>query len=140
MTKALPKPGTEAQQLTILVIDDMEAIADLMKSALTAYGHAVLTALSGEEGLEIFMENPADVVICDLGMPGMTGWDVGKRINAMCQERKVPKTPFILLTAWAGQQLETEKIARSGVDAVVGKPLRIQSILEVVHEVVEKRS
>jgi CheY-like chemotaxis protein len=136
-TKALPERGTEPR-LTVLVIDDMEAITDLMKSALTEYGHAVLRALSGEEGIEIFKENPADVVICDLAMPGMTGWEVGKRISAICQEWGVPKTPFILLTGWSGQELETEKIAQSGVDAVVGKPLRIQNILEVMREVIVK--
>ncbi len=134
-----PLPQRETKEpLTILVIDDMEAMLDLMKSALAAYGHAVLTALSGEEGIEIFEENPTDIVICDLGMPGMTGWQVGKRISAICRERGVPKTPFILLTAWAGQEMETEKITRSGVDAVVRKPLKIQNILEVVQEVVEK--
>jgi PAS domain S-box-containing protein len=136
-TKVLPERDTE-NPLTILAIDDMEAITDFMKSVLTQYGHAVLTALSGEEGIEILKDNPADVVICDLGMPGMSGWEVGKRIRAMCQERGVPKTPFILLTAWAGQEMEAGKIAHSGVDAVVAKPLKIQDIREVIQEVVEK--
>jgi len=133
----LPERDTD-QRLTILVIDDMEAITEWMKTALTEYGHAVLTALSGEEGIRIFKENPADVVICDLGMPEMTGWDVGKRIIAVCQERGVPKTPFILLTGWSDQEMETEKIAQSGVDAVVVKPLKIQHILEVMREVIEE--
>lgn len=135
--KALPERDTE-QRLTILVIDDMEAITDLMKKSLTTYGHAVLTALSGEEGIEIFKENLADVVICDLGMPGMNGWEVGQKVSAICQERRVPKTPFILLTAWAGQETETQKIARSCVDAVIGKPVRIETVYEVVRQVVEK--
>ncbi len=136
-TKDLPERD-RGEQLTILVIDDMEGITDLMKSALTADGHAVLTALSGEEGIEIFEDNPADVVICDLGMPGMNGWEVGKRISAICQGQGVPKTPFILLTGWPGQETETEKIADSGVDFVVGKPLRIRDIREVIQKVVEK--
>lgn len=135
--KALPEQETELP-ITILVIDDIDAITDLMKSALTQFGHAVLTALSGEEGIEIFRDNPADVVICDLGMPGMSGWEVGERISALCRERGIPKTPFILLTAWADQELEKEKIARSGVDAVVGKPLKIQTLREVIREVLER--
>jgi two-component system cell cycle sensor histidine kinase/response regulator CckA len=136
-TNDLPERDS-GERLTILVIDDMEAITDLMKSALTADGHAVLTALSGEEGIELFKDNPPDVVICDLGMPGMNGWEVGKRISAICQEQGVPKTPFILLTGWPGQETETEKMAESGVDFVVGKPLRIRNIREVVQKVVEK--
>jgi CheY-like chemotaxis protein/anti-sigma regulatory factor (Ser/Thr protein kinase) len=144
LAERLPEPTKAlhdlepAERLTIMVIDDMVELTDLMKSALTAYGHAVLTANSGEEAIEIFQDNPADVVICDLGMPGMTGWDVGRCVTAICHERGAPKPPFVLLTAWANQEVETEKIARSGVDAVIGKPLNIRIILEVIREVVEK--
>ena len=61
------------------------------------------------------------MVISDLGMPGMSGWDVGKAIRSICREKGIPKPPFILLTGWGGQELEKEKIAESGVDAVVSQ-------------------
>ena len=136
-TEALPQPGTEPR-LTILAIDDTEGITDFLKTALHTHGHTVLTAASGEEGIEIFKQKHADLVICDLGMPGMTGWEVGTRVSAICQERGVSKTPFILLTAWANQELESEKIARSGADAVVAKPLDMKAMLKVIREVCEK--
>ncbi len=135
--KALPEapPG---QRLIILVIDDMEAITDLLKSVLTSSGHIVRTALSGKEGISIFENDAVDAVVCDLGMPEMNGWEVGRKIRSICRERGVHKTPFILLTAWSGQETEKEKMERSGVDAVVGKPLRIGAILETIREVCEK--
>lgn len=136
-TKTSPaeNPG---RRLTILVIDDTQAITELMQSVLTSSGHIVHTALTGKEGLSIFEANDIDAVVCDLGMPEMNGWEVGKKIRSMCKERGVPKTPFVLLTAWSGQEMEEEKMERSGVDAVVGKPLRIGNILEVIREVCEK--
>ncbi len=135
--KASPEPPTE-QRLNTLAIDDMEGITDFLKTALSKYGHAILTARSGEEGIEIFMEKIPDLVICDLAMPGMNGWEVGERIRAICRDRGIPKPPFILLTAWAGQEIEKEKIARSGVDAVVAKPLNVSNMVRVIGEVVEK--
>jgi DNA-binding response OmpR family regulator len=120
------------------VIDDDEAILDQLKNVLTRHNCKVFTALSGEKGLDIFKGTPVELVICDLGMPGMNGWAVGTGIRAICQERRIKKTPFILLTGWGGQKTEAEKIAESGVDAVVEKPLNIKNMLEVLREVVEK--
>ncbi|MEW6347705.1 MAG: PAS domain S-box protein [Thermodesulfobacteriota bacterium] len=132
-----PERHTEPRS-TILVIDDMEAITDLMKSALTEYGHAVLTALSGEEGIEIFKKNPTDVVICDLGMPGMNGWEVGKEIKEICRDRGTAKTPFFILTGWGEQDLEEERITESGVDGVIAKPIEINRLLDIVMDVLRR--
>jgi PAS domain S-box-containing protein len=123
---------------TILVIDDIESVLDPMKSGLTRSGHVVVTATSGQQGLDIFKENPIDVVICDLGMPGINGWEVGKRIRSLCEERGIPKTPFILLTGWGGQKTEAENIAESGVDAVAEKPVNIRNTLELIRQIVER--
>gem|GEM_PF-629324 len=124
---------------TVLVIDDMQAVLDLLKSGLTRWGHVVVIALSGLEGLEIFKENPIDIVICDLGMPGINGWEVGKRIRSICEERGIPKIPFVLLTGWGGQKTETEKIAESGVDAVVEKPINMGNMRKMIREMCEEK-
>lgn len=123
---------------TVLVIDDMEAILGSLKEGLTHFGHVVFTASSGEEGLAIFNENSIDLIICDLGMPRMNGWEVGRKIRSICDERHTPKTPFILLTGWGGQKTEVEKIGESGVDAVVEKPVNIANILTVIREIGER--
>jgi len=99
--------------------------------------YEVLTALSGEMGLDIFKENPVDLVICDLAMPGMNGWEVGKRIRAICEGRGIKKTEFMLLTGWGGQKAEMEKMAESGVDVIIEKPLNIENMLKAVREVMK---
>ncbi|MEW6348397.1 MAG: PAS domain S-box protein [Thermodesulfobacteriota bacterium] len=137
----LHKPPAEAsiQGMTILVIDDMEAVLDVLRSGLTRAGHLVVTASSGQQGLDIFNENPVDLVICDLGMPGMNGWEVGKTIRSICKQRQVSKTPFMLLTGWGGQTTQEERIAESGVDAVVEKPIDLTGIQEVIRQIDKKR-
>ncbi len=121
--------------MTILVIDDMEAVLELLKAGLTRSGHVVVTASSGQQGLDILKENPIDLVICDLGMPGINGWEVGKRIRSICEQRHISKTPFILLTGWGGQRTEAQKIAESGVDAVIEKPINIRHMREIIRDI-----
>ncbi len=133
-------PGEEvlSTKLRVLVVDDTPIIVMHFDGALTKHGHEVFSALSGEEALEIFRNDKIDMVVCDLGMPGMNGWEVGKAIRAICRERGVPKTPFILLTGWGGQELEEQKIIESAVDAIVEKPIDNRKLMATVKEVAER--
>lgn len=132
-----PPAHASGSGMTILVIDDMKSVQEVLKAGLTIFSHIVLSASSGEQGLEIFKENPIDLIICDLGMPGMNGWEVGKRVTSICEERGISKTPFILLTGWGGQKAEAEKITESGVDAVVEKPVNLTNMLEIIRQIME---
>lgn len=126
----------EDKPLSVLVIDDMPAMVDMLRDGLEAFGHTAFTAQSGEEGLAFFRDNPVDLVICDLGLHGINGWDVGKAIKSYCLERKIPKPPFVILTGWSDQSGETEKIAESGVDRVIQKPIDMFRLLEGIRPLV----
>ncbi len=141
VAKGLPEPFTTAPhvfdlELRILAIDDMQLLLSMLKEGLTEQGQTVFTALSGREGLELFKNRPVDLVICDLGMPELNGWQVGKAIKKICKDKGVPKTPFILLTGWAGQFDEEQKMIESGVDAIVEKPVDITKLVEIIRDVV----
>lgn len=132
--QARPTDEVSGPRLTILVIDDMKEVLKVVKAGLTRFGYSVITASSGEQGLELFKETALDLVICDLGMPGVNGWEVGEKIRATCRERGVPKTPFILLTGWSGQESEARKIDESGVDGVIEKPVDIENIVKIIRK------
>ncbi|HTY24913.1 MAG TPA: ATP-binding protein [Desulfomonilaceae bacterium] len=125
-------------KLNLLVIDDMAIIVMHLKGILTRHQHAVFSATSGERGVEIFRNNKIDLVICDLGMSGMNGYEVGKAVQAICQERGIPKTPFILLTGWDVKAQEQEKMIDSGVDAILKKPLDAKKLLAAISKVVAR--
>jgi len=126
--------------LRILVIDDVEPITTMLAELLGEFGHEAVTALSGAEGLQVYREQSIDLVICDLGMPDINGWEVGKSIKDLCEQRGVPKVPFILLTGWGGQLRETTKMEESGVDAVVEKPMDPSRLRMVIQELAQGRS
>jgi CheY-like chemotaxis protein len=133
-------PVTPLKPLRILVIDDMEGTVTLLKRALERMGHAVLTALSGEEGLRLLEDTPVDLVICDLGMPGMNGRQVGEAIAQRCSQQGLRRPRFIVLTGWGGQALETEQTAASEVDAVIEKPVDTAKLVEVISRLVGAES
>lgn len=130
-------------KLRILAIDDREPYLKMLEAGLAQFGQIPYTAASGMEGLQLFQEAPVDLVVCDLGMPEMDGWQVGKRIKEICREKAVPKTPFILLTGQAEKeetdQEDRKKMAHCGVDAIVGKPIDIPDLLEVVERLMKQK-
>ena len=135
-TVASRSPGK--RPLTILVIDDIDEVLTLLVESLREFNHTVLPARSGQEGIEIFMRKPIDVVICDLGMPGMTGWEVGERISEWCRKKGVVKTPFALLTGWGDQVREIAKMRSAGVDRILIKPIDVPKLLDALHELAGK--
>jgi len=123
----------------ILVIDDMLPVVELLAEALAGHCEEIFTALNGADGLALFEANRIDLVICDLGMEGMNGWQVGEAIKKVSQERGVPKPLFLLLTGWSGQARQKAKIIASGVDAIVEKPVDIPQLLSIAGELMEGR-
>lgn len=66
------------QSSRILVIDDVESILDIVEEVLTVQGHKVTSSGSAENGLEIFKKENFDIVITNLNMPEMSGWEVAE--------------------------------------------------------------
>lgn len=117
---------------TILLIDDVEAVVEVFAEALAARGFNVLTALSGKDGVKLFRENHVDIILCDLGMPHMDGWEVARCITRTCEQLGRIRPPFVLVTAWAGRMNGDEKIADAGVDAILGKPVHADELCHAI--------
>ncbi|HEX6853541.1 MAG TPA: ATP-binding protein [Candidatus Polarisedimenticolaceae bacterium] len=130
-TREVPKPigGDGAsmplmlRQGKILVIDDEEEIADVVKDVLVSAGHEVDVALSGADGVRRASLDAYDLVFTDLGMPDMSGWEVAASIG-----RAKPGLPVALVTGW-GSSLDEEEARRKGVVAVVHKPFEIDELI-----------
>jgi CheY-like chemotaxis protein len=121
------------RSFTILVIDDDDRVRTLLKDILVYGGHHVIEAADGILGMKCLEEGKFDMVLTDLGMPAMNGWEVAKWVK-----RKVPRIPVGLITGWE-TQLDEEKIKESGVDLVIGKPFQVGDILEAVNHYVSPR-
>jgi DNA-binding response OmpR family regulator len=105
----------------ILVIDDDEKLLKLITLALEAKGYSVFTATNGEEGETLFHQNAPNLVILDVMMPGLKGWEVCHRI------RQVSSVPIIFLTA-LGQTEHLVHGLQTGADDYVAKPVKIAEL------------
>jgi signal transduction histidine kinase/ActR/RegA family two-component response regulator len=124
-------PIMEARQARILVIDDEESVRDILSRILETKGHQVMVASNGEEGIERFKSEAFDLVFTDLGMPKLSGWDVGKTIKGIN-----PKVPIAMITGW-GVELDREKMSESGIDLIVSKPFNFDQVIQLVSEAME---
>ncbi len=101
----------------ILVVDDEESVCDVLSHVLRREGYEVVTAMRGDEALRLYTENPFDVVISDLRMPGMDGIALLQRIKAMD-----PKAIVAILTAHKEDWSRTVECMRLGAFDYISKP------------------
>jgi GAF domain-containing protein/ActR/RegA family two-component response regulator len=118
----------------VLVIDDEERVRDALADMLRQAGHAVTTASHGGEGIERFGTADFDLVLTDLGMPGMSGWQVAQAVKALR-----PAVPVVLVTGW-GVELSTQELRASGVDRVMTKPFRLAEVQAVLADLLKGAS
>jgi signal transduction histidine kinase/ActR/RegA family two-component response regulator len=124
-------PAKETFPARILVINDEESVRDILSRMLRSKGHQVMVASNGEEGIEQFRSERFDLVFTDLGMPKMSGWEVGRAIKKMN-----PKIPIAMITGW-GVELNREKMKESGIDLIVSKPFNFDQVIQLVSEAME---
>ncbi len=108
---------------TILVVDDEKNIADILGFNLKKEGYQVLTAYDGEQALAIYKEASPDLILLDVMLPKLSGFDVCNQIR-----QKDYKTPIIMLTA---RSEDTEKIhgLELGCDDYITKPFVMQEVM-----------
>jgi EAL domain-containing protein (putative c-di-GMP-specific phosphodiesterase class I)/CheY-like chemotaxis protein len=122
-------------KIRILVIDDHEDLTSMVRDVLETRGYEVLTANSGERGLELaFTEHPA-LILLDVMMPGMDGYQV-------CRELQFGYTkdiPVVFLTAKT-QLASMMEANRSGASAFITKPFRVEHLVQTVRDVLRDAS
>jgi phosphoserine phosphatase RsbU/P len=135
--ETLPVPtakGSEPDRPTILVVDDLPTNIELLEALLTPRGYHVLTASDGKEALKMVLAFPPDLILLDLMMPEMDGFEVLTHLRRM---EDIPYIPTILLT---GVQEHTTRIKglEIGADDFLNKPVvfaeliaRVKSLLRL---------
>ncbi len=124
--------------LNVLVVDDVEAIVETIREALASRNQRVFTAFSGEEAIKVFQSNPIDLVLCDLGMGDMNGWQVSERIEEICCRKGIPKPPFVLLTGWGGE-ISVLSHQKGRADHIIEKPVDLNDLLEFLQKVAREK-
>jgi DNA-binding response OmpR family regulator len=115
----------------VLVADDDRDVRTLVRTLLVRAGHEVIEAADGRECLRALYERRPDLVVLDVGMPGLNGWEALERI------RDVADVPVLLLTA-RGDELDRVRGLRAGADDYVSKPFGRQELLARVEALLRR--
>jgi CheY-like chemotaxis protein len=120
-------------QARILVVDDENFIRELLRDILESEGHLVAEAEDGFKALELFEAESFDAVFTDIGMPGMSGWDLARAIR-----QRNSQIPLAILTGW-GDAVSLAEQKAADVNWVVAKPFTIERVAEILKEVSQQK-
>ena len=111
----------------VLVVDDDESIRELVEMALSSEGHLVMTAPHGAAALDVIARTPPDVILLDMKMPVMDGWEFARAY------RQVPgqHAPIVVVTA---AQDAASRAAEVAADGHLPKPFDLEDLFRVVDE------
>ncbi len=111
----------------VLVVDDEAQIRLLLEKILQSAGYRVTSAPDGAAALKVASEDPPDLAICDLSMPGLNGFSV----SSMLKRTKTFKAPVLILSGRVGEK-DIQAALKTGADAFIPKPVVRENLLAIV--------
>jgi two-component system cell cycle response regulator DivK len=114
----------------ILVVEDQEDNRKIVRDLVTASGYELVEAATGEEGLEVAARERPDLILMDIQLPGIDGYEVTRRIKANPQLRQIP---IIAVTSYALSG-DDKKAFAAGCDGYVTKPFSPRLLLAKIKE------
>jgi CheY-like chemotaxis protein len=129
-----PQPSLPPSSRTrILVVDDEDYVRELLRDILESEGYEVVLADRGREALVLFDRESFDAVFTDVGLPGMSGWELARAIRERSRS-----LPIAVITGW-GEAVGSNEQKAAQVDWVVAKPFTLDRIIEIAREVSLRR-
>ena len=122
------------EKVKVLVVDDEDVVHASIQRILTRYGYEVVGVTSGQEGLDLMVQEAFDVVITDLMMPGMNG----VKMLAEMKERKI-ETPAIMITGYPTIKTAVEALRLGAVD-YIPKPFTRKELLNPLNRALRRVS
>ena len=119
----------------ILIVEDNPLHTKLIEMTLKSKNYTLLKANDGEKALDIAKKERPDLIIMDLNLPGMTGFEVTKKLR---ENPAFSHTPIIAITAYA-MRGDRERVIESGCDAYLSKPIDTRELARVVADMLLQR-
>jgi PAS domain S-box-containing protein len=130
-TQNLTSSQKNHRSCKVLLIEDNQDLIVILRSMLGVMGYQVFTALSGPEGITAAVKTRPDVIFCDLGLRGLSGYEVAKTLKATAE---VKDTYLIALTGYAGG-FDIERAMQNGFDRHLAKPVDAAALEKILAEV-----
>lgn len=120
---------TESNIFNILVVDDEPSYRKTMKRLLNTDGHNVTLAEDGIDGLRILQKKEFDMVLTDINMPNMNGWEFLEKLNSL-----YPDLPVAIITGYLEYMDSTKYKIDISTRKILRKPIKLKDIRELIKE------
>ncbi len=120
----------------ILVVEDESDIRELISFTLTFSGFEVISATNGEEALELAAEDSFDLILLDVRMPSLSGYDTCRKMRKM---KRSKDTPIVFLSA-KGQEQDMQAGLAAGADQYILKPFAPAELVLEIKEILAERT
>lgn len=127
--------GEAHMRATVLVVEDNEDNRALVAKVLGYAGYRVVEAASGEEALELVARGPPDLILMDLNLGGMNGFEATRRLK---EDPATARVPVVALTAYA-MVGDRERALEAGCDGYIAKPVDVRRLPEQVETFIRGR-
>lgn len=121
--------------ITVLLVEDDKDNLDIYRTILEHEGHRVISAGDGMEAVEVALESRPEVILMDISLPILDGYQATRLLKADSRTRDIP---VIALTAHAGEE-NRAKALRAGCDSYLSKPVPPRAVLEEVERLGKSR-
>jgi CheY-like chemotaxis protein len=121
-------PSLELGPRRILIVEDNADAAEMLRDLLEGRGHSVSVAASGPAALELLRGTAIDAILCDLGLPGMSGYEIARAVRSDSAHHR---TPMIAVTGYS-QREDRKRSAEAGFDGHLVKPVTLRAIESVL--------
>jgi CheY-like chemotaxis protein len=115
----------------ILIVDDQDSIRSVLRTALTEAGAEVLEAGGGADGVDLATREIPDLILLDIAMPGMNGWQVLEALRGAAETAGIP----VVLETSSGDFPSYEQARRHAVAAFISKPFRLVDVVETCRRI-----
>lgn len=115
---------------TILIVEDNEMNLDMLSRRLSRRGYQIITATDGEKGIELATFHLPDLILMDMSLPIINGWDATRKIK---QHQSTNHIPIIALTAHA-MESDRQEALTAGCDDYDTKPIEIERLLSKIED------
>lgn len=116
----------------ILIVDDDDLTRQLFKEYLVRDGYTVITAATGDIGIELFEQEQPDLVLLDIAMPAMSGIELAAALRRIQEDQRRPHVPLVAITAYARSFIQPLG-SDARFDSLLNKPLRADTLRQHVN-------
>jgi CheY-like chemotaxis protein len=130
-----PRPAPRGSARRVLLVEDNADVAEMLAAYLQQLGHEVIQARDGRAGLHVALQQRPEVIVCDIGLPGLDGYEIARRVR----QTAGPPACVLIAVSGYGDSVDRERARQAGFDHHLTKPADPVQLADLIVKACEER-